>query len=237
VKDVLQQIADNVDQLTRAQTTSVEYTRQPGTGADGIHRRSPEHGRHAVRQPPLLLALIEAMPPGAVAGAEPTSRGKPRSRPPSYAPATAAFDRVVNGWATRHDYTPGVWELRRYLRRAAGRQTPDTPRTRVGLTTALHDIRGLAHALGEDHRVEVARVTGLYVAACREALAYEAPLATLRDVACRYCGGPLRVRSDASSDVTCATHGCVDEGGRRPRWARETWHLLLVDEQTVGDVA
>lgn len=229
--DLLQKLADNIEQLTRVNTTTVNYQRAPGVGADGIHRRTPETATHRLRLPGLLIQLIQALPPGAVAGGDNIGRGKPGSRPPSTAAATAAFDGILNGWRTNQQYVPGIWDLRRYLRRAADQRTPDTPRTRVGLTTALHDVRGLAHRLPEEYAAEAVRVTNAYVNACRVALAYEAPLATLRDVSCRYCQGPLQVRSDASSDVWCATAGCQDEGGKRPRWARETWHLLLVEAE------
>lgn len=48
------------------------------------------------------------------------------------------------------------------------------------------------------------------------------------DMACPYCAEQsLRARPDASSDVTCATEGCQDERGDRPRWTRQTWALLL----------
>lgn len=234
MNDPLQRIADNIAALTRAHTTTVEYVRAPGTGADGVHRRTPEHGTHRARQDSLLIQLIRALPPGAAPAGDGSARGKPGSRPPANPAASAAFDAILNGARTRHDYTPGVWELRRYLRRATGRPTPNTPRTRIGLETALHDIRGLAHQLPEEYQHEAARVTGAYVTHARAALAYEAPQATLRDVVCRYCSGPLRVPADASGPVRCATAGCRDEGGRRPEWPRETWHLLLIDEGVEG---
>ncbi|MGI5171902.1 hypothetical protein ACQEU3_46925 [Spirillospora sp. CA-253888] len=73
-----------------------------------------------------------------------------------------------------------------------------------------------------------ARLAGL-VQRARIAADYDAPIVSLREVHCPYCGGELRVRADASSAVWCAgrwpVQGPAMVGERWPVTARcgATW--------------
>lgn len=144
-----------------------------------------------------------------------------------------------------------------------GRSHPySRPPGRIGIISLIRDIddgsRTLYRDLGGEHppadtrqvlrrlpnRVasrpreleRVARQVGRWHTASRTALTWLAPIMTLRHP-CPYCGGPLRTRSDASTDIWCA-NGYADDGdaalcvnpetGREYRWARTTWRFLLV---------
>lgn len=212
--DALQELTTNIAELATGATTAVEYTRAPGNGADGIHRRNPTPGTYRVTHPPLLMQLVAALPPGSADPTNGSSRGKPGSKLPVATPVSDALARITRDATT----------LRNQLREAV----PTNTRPRPGLTATMFEIRGLVHATNDRQWAEAAaRATREWVRRARTALAYDAPIATLRDLRCRYCGGALRVRSDASSDVWCATSDCRDEGGNPPRWPKETWFLLL----------
>jgi hypothetical protein len=85
----------------------------------------------------------------------------------------------------------------------------------------------------------IARRLRALVGQARIELGYDAPIVTLRDMYCRYCGGEMRVRVDASSDVWCAgripLEGPALEGEPMPigyvpcgaRWPRGSWVWLL----------
>ncbi len=76
-----------------------------------------------------------------------------------------------------------------------------------------------------------------WVGKARVALTWDAPVVTLSEARCPYCGGELQVAKDASSDVFCAgspatatmprQSPCRDEEGDRRSWPRGTWILLL----------
>jgi hypothetical protein len=124
--------------------------------------------------------------------------------------------------------------LRDELREAAnGRRRRRTDRRTLG--GDLLEVRALAGVVEERLLEKTARESGRWVGWAREALGLEAPWSYLRDVSCTICGGPLKVREDASSEVRCADPGCRDEEGRHPRWPRELWPFLL--EQIGGDAA
>lgn len=86
------------------------------------------------------------------------------------------------------------------------------------------------------------------VARARIAADYDAPIMTLRDYHCPICGGPMRVRQDASSDVWCG--GMLPVYGPEPlspelaaeprpigmmrcqaRWPRGGWVNLLAQQE------
>jgi hypothetical protein len=135
------------------------------------------------------------------------------------------------------DIRAGVPELRAQL----GATTPQ-PSTKRG----LRELVGLALAADEHdvHRT-LGRVRS-WVSTAKIVLGYEAPIVALRDMYCRYCGGPLLVRTDASSAVWCdgwlPVHGpAVDEDGQWPigfdrcgaSWPRGSW-IRLLDEMQGG---
>ena len=76
----------------------------------------------------------------------------------------------------------------------------------------------------------------------RIAADYDAPIVTLRDIHCPECGGEMRVRTDASSDVWCAgrwtVEGPAEPGERYPvmqvcgaRWPRYDWVNILAEQE------
>lgn len=218
MSDPLQRLADNIALLTRPTTSTVEYTRAPGTGADGVRRRTPEHSRYVVRLPGLLVQLEAALLfHKSAPAADGSGRGKPRSTEPGPALITGTLRSIA------HD----AEILRNHLRYVA--KKPHMPRPAI--TANLDEIRQLAHALRTPYAEVAARKTGEWVHRARVALTHEPPPRTLQDYTCRYCNGPLQVPSDASGPVRCVTPGCVDEGGNRPVWPPDIWHLLLIEAE------
>ncbi|GLY81856.1 hypothetical protein [Actinoallomurus iriomotensis] len=141
----------------------------------------------------------------------------------SRSPATAALELLL-------DIRAGVTELREQL----GATTPQ-PSTKRG----LRELVGLVLAVHEDDAHRVAGRVRSWVSTAKILLGYEAPIVALRDMYCRYCGGQLMVRADASSAVWCdgyvPIHGPAREGGTWPidwvrcgaSWPRGSWVALL----------
>jgi len=212
--ELIADISIHVRELLSEVRTSAEYTRDGSRGSS----------RHRQRLPGLLLQLVTALPPG---GKDSNGRaGKPGSRPPVNETAHHALGDIAHGWAVKGGWQPGVFNLRARLRRAANR-----PRAlrEGGVVDALHEIRRLALIVDPECTAEAASSLRAYVGLAKTALAYDAPVATLRDVACPYCGGRLRVAADASSDVWCSSPACKDDRGHRHTWPRRSWGLLLAD--------
>ncbi|MGH3381870.1 MAG: hypothetical protein ACRDP6_44795 [Actinoallomurus sp.] len=104
---------------------------------------------------------------------------------------------------------------------------------------ALRDIVGLTLTADEHdvHRV-LGRVRS-WVSTAKIVLGYEAPIVALRDMYCRYCGGQLLVRADASSAVWCDGTVPVQGPAREDElwpidwqrcgasWPRGSWVRLL----------
>jgi hypothetical protein len=159
---------------------------------------------------------------------QPSRGGGARSRPP----ATEALELL-------DAIDAGARRLCVELRSAARQQ----PGRRVDTAAALRELVGLVSLVDEaTARSALARVRS-WVLAARVLLRYDAPIVALRDVVCRACGGELRVRADASSDVWCAAHISVEGpayegepwpvtypcGQRYPRWQ---WIELLEGPRT-----
>jgi hypothetical protein len=212
--EYLQDITDDIRELTLEVQTSIEYTRD---GDPTLHRRKGTH--HG-----LLIQLTEALVPGSAPGGGEGRSGRPGSSSPVNDVAAGALADIARGWPTGGSWQIGAVDLRARLRAATGRRR-GMP---VGLTGALYSVRALIH---ETHRLELleqaAGATRAYVALAKRALAYEAPVRSLRDVCCPACTGPLRVAADASSDVWCPSVGCRDAEGRRHVWPRQEWPFLL----------
>lgn len=226
--DYLADIADNVQALTIGMHTSTSSQRAAGDGEDGIRRRSPEHFTWRLAHPGLLLQLRAALVPGGGITTDSAGggRGKPSSKPPLVTAAAAALDDITNGWQTgpsQEDRQVGVIALQVNMRREARR----TGAPRRPLERAVEDVRHLAHLLPDPWPADVAAAARAWVQRARTAMGLDAPVATLRDVACPHCGARLKVRSDASSDVWCPTPACRDIDGNRHRWAKSEWPFLL----------
>ncbi len=213
----LRDLAADVRELTVEVRLSAGYSRDPGPGrraARGVYRTTHES---------LLRQLVANLIPGQTPQ-DHTSTGKPGSRTPSAEAASSALFDIAEGWLDHNrDRHTGVRGLRDRLRAEAGQP----PRGRVTIVASLQEIRALAQTLGEDAVLDAARATRGFVQRARAALAYEAPVVTLRDSACPHCQGDLRVAEDASSDVWCANPECLDEEGRGRSWPRRNWIFLL----------
>lgn len=140
---------------------------------------------------------------------------------PSRGGAVAEREPVTDAWHVRDEIERELDSLAAEVK-AAGH---------TGLASAAAVDRELGEHLAYRLRQLVSRA--------RVAAAYDAPVVALRDVYCPDCGGPLKVRADASSAVWCA--GMLDvegpplEGGAQPigqqrcprSWPRGGWVQLL----------
>lgn len=225
--EALQDIADHITQLTRGVNTTTGFDRHPGDGADGVHRRTPEHTTWRLTHPGLLHQLVAGLLPARTTRDEPTSSARPGYRPPSSTDASTALDHIARGWGTPTQWHPGVWATQQRMRVAAGHVRRPARRT---LITALEEIRALAHSLPEPWPQDAAQATHTWVQRARQVLTLDAPIRRFRDVRCPYCAQLLQVHED--SEVRCPNPGCLDEQGRRYRWARDEVAFLL--EQLAG---
>lgn len=232
-----------IDQLhaiqAAAATIPVDVFRWQPDEDDPCHRADTEprlcpHGRwvylRTERRPAAAYGIVttgSAVPQGSPgwdadgALSPMPSGGSFESREPA---AAAALELSL-------DIRAGVAELRAQL----GATAPQ-PSTKRG----LRELVGLALAADEHdvHRT-LGRVRS-WVSTAKIVLGYEAPIVALRDMYCRYCGGQLLVRTDASSAVWCdgtlPVHGPArDEDGQWPigfercgaSWPRGSWVRLL----------
>jgi len=169
-------------------------------------------------------------------GADTTSHPKPGSRPPGSLDAIDAFARI----------TTGIRALRCDAHTDAGRRTITRPAPiareleHLAWITAYHHTDGRP-AIGDDLARRIRRDLRAYASEARIVLSYEAPVVALR-VRCPDCGGEMRVREDATSDVWCTGHLPVEGPARRgkpmpvtypcaARWSRFTW-IQLLDQTT-----
>lgn len=205
-------LADSITALVDKMSSSEEYISAAGNTAT-----------HRVAAPGLLRQLVAALPPGSAVN------GGVRVRPTSKAPSAARIAdllRVISRESSR---------MRAGMRQEAQRVgRSGTPRT---LSNDLLEIRSLAFACSDETVAEAAQKARCWVSKARVALTWDAPVVTLTEASCPYCGGELRVRADASSDVWCAgvpagqgrerQPPCRDESGERRTWPRSTWIMLL----------
>lgn len=226
-------------------------TREPGLLEQ--LRRGPGRRRAITKPAPLgydpglgyhttvdAAALVTDMAPTAGKADSGGGHTKPTSRPPS---GLASIETLI-------DLTIAIANARRRLRMACGRG-------RGGVELApvmLHELFDLV--LGKDAGGEWL-VTDLAVrrllaearswaSTARLVLRYDAPVVVLRDRHCGTpdapgCGGQLKVREDASSDVWCAgipgrhipgpalpdESWPIPDRGCGARWTRLTWIDLL----------
>lgn len=222
-----EQLSMLVSELTNAVLTRERWLRDP----DDNNKRS--FVDHPLQHAGLLSDLEDAMLPAQLPVDEPGRSSTPASRPPV---RHEALELVA-------DITAGAAKLRRELLGSKGRQRGDT-------STTAADLREIVGLIDQADPVTQKRVLGevrSWVYAARVIVSHDAPVLTLRDTCCPYCGGDLRVRSDASSDVWCsglarvswctvADHiehkrleptDCADESGRRRLWPRSSWLMLL----------
>lgn len=190
--------------------------------------------RDEYNEPRSTLWLLEPGPArGTRYGADTGGHTKPGSRPPM---SLDALDTLTH-------ITSGITTLRREADKAAGasarlvamRRTPrDEFRHMTWLLTTARDGQPL---LTDTWARRIYRSACAWHADARVALSYLAPVATLQ-VPCPECGGELKVRADATSDVWCAGAWTVEgpplEGRswpvtypHRATWPRITWIDLL----------
>lgn len=263
--NLAQEIAVIAAELTTAYSTStpVDPAAVPGwkppTG-----RPAPRKVRHETHAPGLVQQLHDAagtrparptttsgpVPTPALVdaanirgpryGADTTGHTKPGSRPPTN---LAAVDTLANIHAT-------IRALRCDAHTAAGRRTITRPAPlhreleHLAWITGYHRADGTPAIPDRLAQRILHELRGLSADA-RVVLSYLAPVVTLR-VRCPDCGGEMRVREDATSDVWCIgripLEGPPVQGGRQPighvpcgaRWSRFTWVQLLDTTTSTG---
>ena len=193
--------------------------------------------RRSYDEPTPTLQLIEAGPArGPRYGGDVTTGSKPGSRPPA---SLEAIDTLA-------DIETALFKLRCDADTAAGLRTITRRRPIRGeirhltwlLETARHSGRPL---LSDAWARRILRELRKQAAAARTTLSYVAPIASLL-VACPDCGGTLRVRSDATSDVWCIGRRTIEgpalDGQHWPitvpcwnRWAQITWVTLFEEAE------
>lgn len=178
---------------------------------------SHSHGLIAELQDIAARVLTRAGTPGG-------RPGKPGSRPPS-GDSNGALDLLA-------EIETGVWQYDADLRDLLDAHL-DYERT---WQHALSSLPGLVGRLPDAESHPLAHETSHAVNAWRRHaqlhLRHVAPMRRL-EATCHYCGEQsLIVRADASTDVICTTNDCKDERGETPRWTRETWALLLGQQDT-----
>ena len=156
-------------------------------------------------------------------GADITSHAKPGSRPPMSLDAIDLLARIDTD----------VVALRRRADKAAGIPTLDRTRGFRGEIRHLTWLLSEPDLLPDAWPITVYRAARSWAADARVALSYLAPMMTL-NVVCPDCGGELRVRADATSDVWCLgiLEGPVLEDDDFPLrcgavWPRLLWITLL----------
>lgn len=208
------------------------YTRADGliTQLEQAAGRRPIRGIHP--EPTPSPGLLEAGPThGPKYGADVTSHSKPGSRPPT---SLTALETLAN-------IETAALQLRRDADRAAGLDTLTRGRGIRGeikhLTWLLTTTRAGTPLLTDRWATRIYRELRTWAADARVTLSYLAPVATLQ-VVCPDCGGQLKVRADATSDVWCVGRWTV-EGPALPDepmpvsyrcgavWPRLTWIQLL----------
>jgi hypothetical protein len=245
--------------LPKTAQRRVHRTREPGLLEQ--LRRGPGR-RRAVSKPPGFgydpglgyqqtvdaTALVTDMAPTPGRSDVGGGHTKPTSTPP------AGLDAIE----TLIDITVAIAHTRGRLRMACGRgrgRVEPAPVMLRDLADMVVRKDGDGQWLVPDRQVR--RLLGearSWASTARLALRYDAPVVVLKDRHCadgpggRGCGGQLKVRADASSDVWCAgIPGRVREGpalegepwpipdrGCGARWTRVTWIDLLDQGQEAG---
>lgn len=224
--DHLLKLAEAIAQLTDKVVADTPYF------VDGVGRAvRAEERTHKVVAPPLLRQLVRSLQPGAATG-EQMFRSKPKPRTPSAGHISDTLTLI----------SQEVSKLRADMRAEAEHPpTPHGPRT---VQRELLEIRSMAFVASDARLAEAARLAQRWVGKARVALTWDAPVVTLTEASCPYCGGELQVAKDASSDVWCAgtpagrdterQPPCRGEDGERRSWPQETW-LLLLERLNAGE--
>lgn len=233
---VVSELFDEVTTRELVPTAAIPGYRPP-TG-----RPAPKRVPHTTTAPGLITQLedaagtrpardhlVEAGPArGPRYGADVTGGGKPGSRPPGSLTALETLTQIETA----------AIEVRRRTDRHAGLTTLPRARGLRGEIQHLTWLLGTRHAHGDPlvddrHARAVLHAARSWATDARVTLSYLAPVVTL-NVRCPDCGGDMRVRKDASSDVWCAgtVEGPALDGDPWPvrcgaRWPRITWVQLL----------
>lgn len=121
------------------------------------------------------------------------------------------------------------------------------PPYRRGLDAILRHMVALVAEVDERTAAAVVAATRRWVSAARLQVGYDAPVVRLRDIVCPDCGGPLHVRSDASTPVWCTGRWTV-EGPALPgdpwpiqvecglTYPRHTWPDLFAAGDTPEEI-
>lgn len=208
------------------------------THADGLLTQL-EHaaGQRPIRgihpEPTASPGLLEAGPTrGPRYGADVTSHSKPGSRPPTSLAALETLTSIET--AAVHlrraaDSTAGITTL------ARGRGIRGELQHLIWLLSTTH--RGGRPLLGDHWADRIYRELCSWASDARVTLSYLAPVVTLQ-VVCPDCGGELKVRQDATSDVWCIGRRTVEGPALEDEpwpvtyrcgavWPRITWIQLL----------
>lgn len=239
-----------VNDLVVAYNTRDRYLWWPSGRQEGEHRQHTTSARGLLQQLADAAGVRDDDPQlAAVTAAQAHDEGghsKPGSRPPTGAMFVDEYARLVTE----------IWDMRRRLAKEQHiTWLPGGPPGEV-----LADICNLAVKAPDWQQEQALRAARSWSSACRVALQYEAPWIAMK-AACPDCGGVLKVRRDATSDVWCrggpgvwldvpwSLEWIADtiEMGCGNKWPRSSWVALLNqlggdqqvtrDDQPGGDAA
>jgi hypothetical protein len=230
--DTAQYLARLVDQLVDGWRERVEFfirisvhtpaclderaSLRPGTLRHHACRcpRRLEARAKTERQPALIAQLRDTAARAYPAGesGDPGVHSAPGSRPPASLAAADLLLEIVN--EARAARTLLVGE--------GGEKGKVEDQLRSLVTYVMHSQ--------EEYSVQhTVRTVRQLVSKARVLLDYEVPSRMLADVVCHECGGGLRVREDASSDVRCA--GTPEAEACGTVYRRWEWAALLEQKQ------
>jgi len=220
---------------TRAQTVAVEVYRWERTDCPCDKQRTIRcrHDRKVfdrVEQRPAPVITAGATVPSGSPGWDPDG-----ALAPLVGGSPDPGEPVTDAWHAAEDIRRDLHQLGRELHAEGWRSSQTTL-----VSIALED--------DDTGQWIAARLRGM-VARARVAADYDAPPKPLQDMHCRYCGGQLWVRADASSAVWCSgwlpIQGPTVEGEGMPvgwarcgaSWPRGSWVALLAEaERGEGEV-
>lgn len=151
-----------------------------------------------------------------------TGRRPPGSKPP-WDPAVAAAALAIHAAARDLEAELFSYAFGTYRRRTAGSDGNTRMALRRVVDLAWHEkvpeyvVRRTAQLLG--------RLVRQAQAVPAIDLAPAPPMPLIRP--CPYCGGRLEAALDGSTEVACVTPTCRDDQGRRRRWPKHLWPMLL----------
>lgn len=248
--ELVEQLSTHIANLLDQVRTDERFTWHPTRDGAGIPAGKPLPARRRERwtttEPGLLVQLRLAVPAGQLPGHPPdgtTHASAARSRPPGTTLPIETFEDLAAG------IEQTVRRLRSLTGRSRGSRRPVAHMLRE-LPALLLDVdqKGAYTVTPREAQRAVRDARG-WVTTARLAMHYDVPIVDLPWRYCPECGGKLRVRQDASSDVWCCGTGELVIGpankdepwplkhhGCGAKWPRHSW-LTLLDETTTEEAA